>query len=520
MISLHSGRPFRAVFRDSGWFAPTNVLLGVTGAFIGGAYEQLGPLVVGMFITPVLLMRYTLAFYARRSQETIRTLEEQAATLEKQAQRLEHQAVHDTLTDLPNRALLEDRLDALLREEVNVSLLLLDLDRFKEINDTFGHHYGDMLLRQVGARLQATVNAEQAVARLGGDEFGVVLPRTSGRQASEMAARLLAALRQPFVVEAVPVDISGSIGVAVGIHGDADTATLLRQADIAMYVAKRGRLGATVYRPDLDQYSPERLALVGALRQAIEQDQLTLFYQPQVDCRTGELVGVEALLRWQHSEQGWIPPDRFVPLAEHTGLIGPLTRWVLERALRQCRAWLDEGRGVRTAINLSAHDLQDANLPAVIEELLAANGVPGHFLRVEVTEGTLMADAARAVEVLARLRSLGLQVAIDDFGTGYSSLTYLSRLPVDELKIDRSFLQGISAGGSNAAIVRSTIGLGHELGLRVVAEGVEDQATWEQLQQFQCDIGQGYWLGRPVSTKDLSLWLAGRAATGSLPRAA
>jgi diguanylate cyclase (GGDEF)-like protein len=515
MISLHSGRRLHTVVRDSGWFAPTNVLLGVTGAFVGGAYGQLGPVVVGLFVTPVLLMRYTLAFYARRSQQTIRTLEDQATTLEQQAQRLEHQALHDTLTDLPNRALLEQRLDGLPGEDARVSLLLLDLDRFKEINDTFGHHHGDLLLCQVGARLNSALQSDQTVARLGGDEFGVILPGLGGAEAEYVALELLASLRQPFVVAGLPLDIAASIGIAVATQSGTDAVTLLRQADVAMYAAKRERLRVAVYRPDLDQYSPERLALVGALRQAIEQDQLKLVYQSQVDCTTGKVAGVEALVRWEHPEHGWIPPDQFVPLAEHTGLIGPLTRWVLERALRQCRAWLDDGRTLPTAVNLSAHDLQDPNLPSVISDLLAFTGVPGVCLMVEVTEGTLMADTTRAIEVLGRVRELGVRVSVDDFGTGYSSLAYLSHLPVDELKIDRSFLRDLPTSASNAAIVRSTIGLGHDLGLRVVAEGIENEATWDLLCQLRCDVGQGYWLGRPLAAREFTQRLLAQAAEPS-----
>ncbi|MDQ3811051.1 MAG: bifunctional diguanylate cyclase/phosphodiesterase [Chloroflexota bacterium] len=520
MISLHSGRPLPAVLRESGWFAPTNILLGVTGAFVGGAHEQLGPLLVGMFVTPVLLMRYTLAFYARLSRATIRTLEGQATTLEQQAERLEHQALHDSLTELPNRAHLERRLRAALASGANLALLLLDLDGFKEINDTFGHQHGDVLLRQVGPRLRRALPEDDLVARLGGDEFAVVLSRTAPDQAEEAARTLLRALEQPFVVDGLPLEIGASIGIATSSQQAPEATTLLRQADVAMYVAKRGRTGVAVYRPEDDHYSAERLVLVGELRDAIDRDLLTLVYQPQVACRTGRLAAVETLLRWQHPERGWIPPDQFVPLAEHTGLIRPLTRWVLRGAMDQCRAWLDQGRLIPVSVNVSTHDLQDPSLPDEIAELLDSTGVPSHCLQLEVTEGALMSDAARARDVLGRIRALGVQVAIDDFGTGYSSLAYLSQLPVDELKIDRSFLRGIHDPGNNAAIVRSTISLGHELGLRVVAEGVEDEATWDLLARLDCDLGQGYWIGRPLASPALAQWLARAPFTVQTTRAA
>jgi diguanylate cyclase (GGDEF)-like protein len=510
MIALHSGRPLVSVLKASGWFAPTKVLLGLTGAFVGGAFAQLGLVVVAMFVLPMLLMRYTLAFYARRSQDTIRMLEDQAATLEQQTDRLEHQALYDALTDLPNRVLLERELDRTLSEPSNpdTALLLLDLDRFKEINDTFGHRHGDLLLQQIGPRLRSALRERDTIARLGGDEFGVILPEANEHEAQRLALALLSAFKAPFTIEGYPIEVGASIGIAASRNDGRDAATLLRVADVAMYVAKHGQLGLAVHRPEHDRYSPERLTLVAELRQALENDALTLFYQPQVDCHTGQVLGAEALLRWEHPTRGMIPPDQFVALAERTGLIRPLTRWVLDRALRQCRAWRDQGYTIRVSVNASMHDVHDAYLPEEVAQVLARWQLPADCLRVELTEGTLMTDATRALDVLERLRAMGVTIAVDDFGSGYSSLAYLSRLPVSELKIDRAFVSDIQAGGHNAAIVRSTIGLGHDLGLEVVAEGAENQASMDLLRRFGCDSVQGYWISRPLSAAAFAAWLA------------
>jgi diguanylate cyclase (GGDEF)-like protein/PAS domain S-box-containing protein len=435
----------------------------------------------------------------------------QDVTERKQAEEaLRHQALHDALTDLPNRTLLQDRLSQAIlagrREDTPVALLLIDLDRFKEINDTFGHHYGDLLLQQIGPRLAGVLRASDTIARLGGDEFAVLLPGTSTASAVSIAEMLLRVLAAPFALDSQAVETGGSIGVAsYPVHGN-DAATLLRQADVAMYVAKRAQSGIVVYASEQDHYSAERLALGGELRLAIENNELILQYQPKLDL-TGRLAGVEALVRWRHPQRGIIAPDEFIGLAEHIGLIKPLTRWVLDAALQQCRTWLNTGLGIQVAVNVSMHDLHDDTLPDTIARLLVARGVPAEYLRIEITEGAIMSDAGRALSVLTRLRALGVSISVDDFGTGYSSLAYLKRLPVDELKIDRSFIRNIATDEEDAAIVRSTIGLGHELGLTIVAEGVEDQAGWDQLSLFGCDRAQGYFMARPLFAPDLNRWL-------------
>jgi diguanylate cyclase (GGDEF)-like protein len=511
MIGLHSGRSLRSVVLESSWFAPTNVLLGLTGAFVGGAFAQLGPIVVGMFVIPILLMRYTLAFYAHRSRRTIRTLEHQAATLEEQADQLERLALHDALTDLPNRLALERQLDHILTDSNHVpGLVLLDLKRFTQINDTFGHQNGDHLLKEVGPRLQGIQHEHGMIARLGGDEFAIVLPRIS-EVPEQIVCAIQAALSEPFVIEGYSVEVDASIGIATADEATREAQALLRQADVALDVAKRSQEGHATYRAEFDGNSPERVTLVGELRYAIEHDGLTLAYQPQDGCARGGGIRAEALVRWNHPVRGPIPPDDFVALAERTGLIRPLTRWVIDRALQQCHVWRELGHAVPIAVNVSMHDLHDVALPDEISAALAKWDIPADHVCVEVTEGTLMTDPRRALEVLGRLRSLGVQIAVDDFGIGYSSLAYLGRLPVSELKIDRSFVSTMCADVSNAAIVRSTINLGHDLGLSVVAEGVEDEETWRMLRRLGCDSVQGYWISRPLSPFAFGEWLQSRS---------
>ncbi|MBI4493323.1 MAG: EAL domain-containing protein [Chloroflexi bacterium] len=422
------------------------------------------------------------------------------------------QALHDALTGLPNRALLYDRLhQAILtarRNNAALALLVMDLDRFKEVNDALGHCAGDLLVQQVGQRLRGVLRASDTVARLGGDEFAVVLPGTNGEGATLAARKLLHALEELFVVEGQSLDVGMSIGIALyPLHGE-DVETLLRRADIAMYLAKRGRGGYAVYTSEQDQHTPHRLALMGELRTAIEQEQLLLHYQPQVHFKSGQVVGLEALVRWQHPQRGLIPPDQFITLAERTGLIQPLSRWVLGQALRQCQAWRQAGLALPVAVNLSARNLHDPHLPGMIATLLATWGLPPPWPSVEITESAVMTNPHRAIEVLGRLQAMGVRISIDDFGTGYSSLAYLKRLPVDELKIDKTFVRTMAVDRKDLAIVRATIELAHSLGLSVVAEGVENQATLDHLAALGCDAAQGYYLSRPLPAPELVRWLA------------
>jgi len=433
-----------------------------------------------------------------------------------------HDSLHDALTGLPNRTLLADRFAQALRADARAGtatgLLLIDLDRFKDINDTFGHHYGDELLRQVGPRLASALRDLDTVARLGGDEFAVLLPAVhSVQQALAVASKLQHALEQPFRVEGVDLDVEASIGVVrSGEHGT-DPTVLLQRADIAMYVAKTQQCGVFAYDPDVDGHSPAKLALLGDLRRALERAELVLHYQPKISTSTGDVVSAEALVRWQHPERGLVLPDAFIPLAEHTGLIGPLTRYVLDAALTQARVWLDAGRALPVSVNLSARNLLDENLPGQVAELLAAHAVPAELLELEVTESALMTEPARAQRLLQQLSALGVRISIDDFGAGYTSLGQLKTLPVNELKIDKSFVMTMTTDRSNSLIVHSVVDLGHNLGLTIVAEGVESEQALTALREFGCDVVQGYHLSRPIPLAALDSWLLGRTITPAHP---
>jgi diguanylate cyclase len=432
--------------------------------------------------------------------------------LERQAALTRHQALHDALTGLPNRVLLRDRgeraIAAARRYGGSVGLLLIDLDRFKDINDTLGHHQGDALLRAVAVRLTSVVRASDSVARLGGDEFAVLLPDLLERDAAtSVAQKLLEALRQPFVVDELALEVDASIGIAVSSDHEADVDTLLQRADVAMYVAKQTHAGAMEYAAELDVNSPRRLALLAELRRAIEQRTLAVHYQPKVELASGEVRGVEALVRWNHPQLGPIPPAEFIPLAEGTALIHSLTTFVLETALRQQREWQTRGYDLSMAVNLSARSLLDVDFPERVSGLLAAQCVKPERLVLEITESTLMTDPARAQRVLRGLDALGVRISIDDFGTGYSSLARLKELPVHELKIDRAFVTGMQTIHSDAVIVRSTIDLARNLGLAVVAEGVEDLSVLNELSELGCGAAQGYYLSRPVPAAELLDWL-------------
>jgi diguanylate cyclase (GGDEF)-like protein len=420
-----------------------------------------------------------------------------------------HQALHDALTDLPNRRLFRDRVNqsvvAARRSRVPVAVMIIDLDRFKEVNDTLGHHIGDILLQQVASRLQATLREGDTIARLGGDEFAVLLPSVTGTvAAAAVAEKLVKALEAPFSIRTWTFDIDASIGIAVSPeHGDTVDA-LMQRADVAMYLAKESRAGFELYSADRDRHSPRRLALLSDLRRALDDGSLVLHYQPKADMRTGGVRGVEALLRWNHSEHGPIPPDEFIPLAEHTGLIRPLTLYVLDHALAQCRAWNDDGIEVGMAVNLSVRNLYDPSFADEVSAMLAKWGVPAAQLEFEITESVIMADPMRAMAVLARLSELGVGLSLDDFGVGYSSLAYLKRLPVTEIKIDKSFVMNLAHDESDAMIVRTTIALARSLGMRVVAEGVEGAETWVKLIALGCDVAQGHYLSKPRPAAEIT----------------
>ncbi|MDP9294447.1 MAG: bifunctional diguanylate cyclase/phosphodiesterase, partial [Actinomycetota bacterium] len=422
--------------------------------------------------------------------------------LARQARESEHSALHDALTGLPNRMLFADRLEhaiaAARRDPVPFSVLMLDLDRFKEINDTLGHSTGDRVLCEIGPRLISVLRPGDSIARLGGDEFALLLPSAGAAQAKEITGRVLAAMREPFAMGELTVTVDASVGIVTyPTHGE-DAETLVQRADVAMYLAKgRGR-GQALYDPAEDPYDPERLLLIGDLRDAISDGELELYYQPKFAAGDLSLVGVEALVRWQHPTRGQLPPGDFIPLAEHTGLIRPLTLFVLREAARQWRAWHQEGLEVTIAVNLSVANLLDDQLIDDVERILSEEQLPPERLVLEITESTVMTDPQRTIAMLERLAGMDIRLSIDDYGTGHSSLAYLRRLPVHELKIDRAFVQHLAVDDQDLQIVRSTISLGHSLGLRVVAEGVEDARALTLLQNNACDLVQGFHLGRPV----------------------
>jgi diguanylate cyclase (GGDEF)-like protein/PAS domain S-box-containing protein len=427
-----------------------------------------------------------------------------------QKEALEYQSLHDPLTGLPNRMLFNDRLRQAIvvghREREPLVLLIMDMDRFKEVNDTLGHQVGDLLLQQVALRLAATLRQSDTVARLGGDEFAV-LPAggTDLQGGTHTAKKILRALEHPFVVDGRNIDVGASIGIALCPEHGEEADTLMRHADVAMYVAKRTKRGYAVYAPQLDEHTAAHLALIGELRHAIGHDELVLHYQPTVALKSGRTIGVEALVRWQHPTQGLIPPDQFIPAAEETELVQPLARWVLNQGLSQLRSWNDSGLDVELAVNLSAWNLRDPDFPELASGLLENWGVDPNRLTLEITESGIMAPSS-VFEAITQLSSLGVGLSIDDFGTGYSSLARLKRLPVNEIKVDKSFIIGMIADGMSVSIVRSVIELGHNMGLRVVAEGVENRETLEKLVSLGCDLAQGHYLCPPMPASELTRW--------------
>lgn len=426
-------------------------------------------------------------------------LQAQTAALEHQAQRV---ITHDPLTDLPNRVLLCDRIGQAIAMaqagNTHLAILLVGLNRFKEINNTLGHYSGDRLLRQVATRLQAVTGEHDSVARMGGDEFAILLPRAaSPNEAAQAARKVLVALEPLFNLEGLTLSVDASMGIVLFPQHGGDADTLLQRANIAMYVAKQRKTGFVVYDSNLDQHSPQRLTLMGELRQGISQDQLLLHYQPKINSVTGKITEVEALMRWQHPRHGLMQPDDFIPLAERTGLIKPLTRWVLNQSLKKCQAWQRQGFDIGIAVNLSTQDLLDPEFPDTVAGLLASCEVEPAHLILEITESATLGEPVRALEVLRRLAAAGVRLAIDDFGTGYSSLSYLSKMPISEIKIDKSFVLGMADNDTDTKIVHATIDLAHALGLKVTAEGVEQETVFRKLCEMGCDGLQGFYVGYP-----------------------
>ncbi|HEV8088525.1 MAG TPA: EAL domain-containing protein [Actinomycetota bacterium] len=470
-------------------------------------YSRYGIFSVGIFLAPLL--------FARQMFQRTHSLQQATDELAVRQAENEHQALHDSLTGMPNRMFFHQRLleelDHARATEGRMAVMLMDLDHFKEINDTLGHHFGDMLLQEIGPRLSGVLRDNDLMARLGGDEFGIVLPDLPSEEiALRIADRVLEELEQPVAVEGLALDVSGSVGIAMFPMHAEDAETLLRRADVAMYVAKENGGGYEVYQDSFDRHNPQRLTLIGQVRPALESGEFVMYYQPKVRLMDGRVAGAEALIRWEHPTLGLVPPDEFIPLVEKTVLLRPLTHYVAETVLNQWKEWAGMGIRIPLAINVSPRSLLDSDFPDSIQQLLQETQVPPAFLRIELTEGFLMGDSGRSISVLDALANVGVGLSIDDFGTGYSSLSYLKRLPIEEIKVDRSFVMQMHVDANDFMIVRATVDLGRNLGLRVVAEGVEDLATFDRLADFGCDEAQGYYISKPLSAVEFTRWLSVR----------
>ncbi|MFL0801579.1 MAG: EAL domain-containing protein [Agarilytica sp.] len=426
--------------------------------------------------------------------------------------RMEYLANHDSLTGLPNRVLLYRRMEDAFKSRLShqkLALLLIDLDRFKEINDTLGHLAGDKVLKQIGPRLQSELGEVPGViARLGGDEFAILLLNIrNAQQAIVMGHRFLDAICQMFELDGYRTEISASVGVAITPDQAEDVTTMMRYADIAMYHAKTRLKGVSIYDPNFDSHSPFRLELMGALGRAIREDELRLHFQPKVRVSDDHVYGFESLLRWEHPELGFVPPGEFIPIAEMSNVIYPMTLWVMEETVKQCAIWVNQGFEISIAMNLSARNLLDDRIVGDLKRVLDEYGLSGEHLEMEITESMIMSDPKRAQMALERISALGVKLSVDDFGTGYSSLAYLKRLPVQTLKIDCAFIQGMLDDEHDEIIVNSTIQLAHNLGLSVVAEGVENYQTYVRLNELGCDAAQGFFIAKPMDIVSAENWL-------------
>ncbi len=430
----------------------------------------------------------------------------------RQASQLSAQALYDPLTGLPNRNLLQDRLEQAIvqsrRSKQPFGIALMDLDRFKEVNDSLGHDVGDILLAEVGLRLKQAIRAEDTVARMGGDEFIIVLHNFSESDVPKFAEKILSAMNTPFVWDDQIIDLGLSMGFSLFPSHANDPSSLIRYADIAMYAAKKSGESYSLYTRAMESNNLADLTLKAELREAIQLNRLSLHYQPVIDQISKRAIGFEALVRWNHPERGFLPPDKFIPLAEEAGLISSLTEWVLKTALTQLAALHEQGYRLNISVNLSPRGLHDKELPGIIATQLMDIGIQAKYLTLEITESAVMSNPQNAFEILTTLDHMGVTLAIDDFGTGHSSLALLKKLPVDEIKIDKSFVMDMEENENDAVIVRSTIYLAHNLGLKVVAEGVETQESWDMLSLLGCDYSQGYFMSHPLSSEKLVEWLS------------
>ena len=448
---------------------------------------------------------------SQQAKRYVKQLETEINVRKQSEERLQYLAHHDSLTGLANRTQFSETLAEHLERTADgdrMALFFVDLDRFKEINDTLGYHNGDNLLKQIATRLLSVIGESGNVARFGGDEFAILAPNVGSREhAAEIASRIHEALEPNFNLEDLQLEIRASIGIVLYPDNGEDADTLMRRADMTMSIAKRSDPGYTFYDSRFDHYSPRRLMLLGELRQAINNSDLCLYFQPKIDIATGIVVGMEGLTRWHHPKHGQIFPDEFIPLAERSGLIKPLSMWVLREAPRRWEEWNQEGLAVSISVNLSVRDLFDVTIPDQIANVLMKHNMPADQLTLEITESAMMEDPDQVKNILMTLSKMGVRIAIDDFGTGYSSLAYLKNLPVDEIKIDKSFVMEMHTDKDDATIVRSTVELGHTLGLSVVAEGVETEESWQMLRELGCNQGQGYFMSRPLPPGDVRPWM-------------
>ena len=424
---------------------------------------------------------------------------------------IERMAAEDALTGLPNRTAFAAHTERALRAvreagDRQPTVLMVDLNGFKDVNDSLGHHVGDLLLVEVAQRFRACVRSEDVVSRFGGDEFAFLVTDARPEVGEDTAVRIAKALARPFVIQHMKLDIEASVGITTAIPKQGVT-DLVRDADLAMYVAKEHRLGYSRFEPSHLDNTATRVTLVSSLKNALESDEIVLHFQPKIDVRTGRLIGSEALARWQHPTRGLLPPSEFIPTLERTSLIEPFTTHVLELALKQARIWMDDLCPIPVAVNVSTRCLLDSAFPDTIAQCLLAAGVPGELLCVEITESTILANPEATIDVLRRIRALGVKTSIDDFGTGYASMAYLKILPVDEVKVDRSFVKDMAIGEKDRMLVESAIELGHNLGLTVVAEGVEDQATLSALELLGCDVAQGFYFAQALDAPTFHSWV-------------
>jgi diguanylate cyclase (GGDEF)-like protein len=495
-VALYQGEPVLRYLRNNLFFVVVTACVLLFLAPIVIAAMAYSPLLLPLFLAPMFAI-YNTVWQGARS---------------------EHAARHDSLTGLPNRLAFHEAAAAAIDDCERGAMLLMDLDRFKEVNDTLGHHYGDLLLQRVSERVRENMREGDEIARLGGDEFAIFSPGSDGQAGLGLARRVAESLRTPIELGDIVLDAPASVGIALFPEDGTDVATLLQKADVAMYRAKATHADPTLYEECYDHHSPAKLALTADLRTAVDSDAIVVHYQPMLDLATGQVMSVEALVRWQHPDLGLLPPGSFLDIAEQTSLIKPLTQRVLETSLLQAARWSEEGIEVAVAVNISTRVLNDPLFVGGVTRALEEANVPPSRLKLEVTESTLMADPLLARSVLQELAELGVTICIDDFGTGYSSLAYLADLPVAEVKIDQSFVRRMAAGSRETIIVASTIDLAHNLGMRAVAEGVEDPDLRPQLQALGCDAAQGYAISRPLPEADVTRWLIGSQQFSSIER--